>query len=153
MPSHVGTIHPEAGVKGWDVTQSVWEARQEIQSFVVSGDVAIGEWVQLAIGSAGGVTQTINTVKKAVKVTTVGCSLVVGVAIEAGKVGEVIKVCTAGLCAKALVTSGIAADVVLAVITTDGTGSTATAGATSIVGTTLAAESGGYAPVLVLKKI
>lgn len=154
MPSHVGTIHPKPSFSGVDGTE-VWEARQEIQSFVcTAADVAVGEWVALDT-SVSGANKIINSVIKAGTATTVGNAKVIGVALDAtvgGAVGQVIRVCTAGVCT-AKVTGSTAVGSPLAVLGTAGEGSLPTAGALTSCGVTLAAESGGFATVCVFKKI
>lgn len=155
MPSHVGTIHPKPSFSGVDGTE-VWEARQEIQSFVcTAADVAVGEWVALDT-SVSGANKIINSIKKAGDVATHGNAMVIGVALDAtsgGAAGQVIRVCTAGVCTAA-VTGSTAVGSPLTVIGTAGVGSLTTAAAVAgVCGVTLAAESGGFATVCVFKKI
>lgn len=153
MPSHVGTIHPKPSFSGVDGTE-VWEARQEIQSFVcTAADIAVGEWVALDI-SVSGANKIINSVIKAGAVGT-GNARVIGVALDAtvgGAVGQVIRVCTAGVCTAA-VTGSTAVGVPIAVLGTAGVGTVITAAALTSCGVTLEAESGGFATVCVFKKI
>ena len=151
-----GVIHPAAFtniVSG----SAVYEARQEIQSFVANSvAIAVGDWVQLAV-DATGTSKSINTVTKAVAGgSNLGQPLVVGVALDASTValgdGQIIRVVTSGYCEVSNTDATVGQ--ALAILLTSGRGvAYAATGLSRPVGVCLATDTSNVAPVWVFKAI
>lgn len=98
--------------------------RAEYQTFLAGGTITKGQWVAFD-NSKTAANKTLYVV--AADVVANGNPRVVGVAMHAASAGGKVKVCIAGYCAVASVTTGVAADALLCIDTTIGRADTYTA--------------------------
>ena len=127
--------------------------RSQVETFLASGTIAKGDWVNFDTSKTG--ADRVLYVK--VEDTSAGAIAlgvpVIGVALEAAVAGDQVRVVVAGYVKQANVVTAVAAGVAVALdTTTSGRATTADAANVNIGGITLAAAALNVAPCCVFKK-
>lgn len=125
--------------------------RSDYQTFISGGVITAGDWVALDLTKTG--SDRVLYVIAAAAVTD-GNSRVIGVCpAGATAAGQQVRVCIAGYCEGARVTTGVASGVPVTVDTTTGRADLAVAADTHVCGVTLEASASNLADVLVFRRI
>ena len=141
-------IHKIDGVDAVDGGDVISSFPKKFVTLHCEGAVTAGQWVQIGTDTTNGLGAS---VKKAVKVTTDGCSAVIGIATETLTAAGELKVQTAGKYENASVDADVAAGIgVQGPDTTDGMGSKALAAGLQLCGIALEAASSNLADVMII---
>jgi len=127
--------------------------RRQIETFLASGAIAAGDWVELDNAKTGA-DRTLY-VKECTGVATKGNAGAIGVALAAAAADEQVRVVVAGYVAEASVAGAtVAGDALVGPIGTAGRAEIEVPGTTTgaVCGIALDADTANVAPVLVIKR-